>query len=326
MSKFALSVFLVFYSSTSLALYKNITQDVRNNETWITINVDVGSSKAADMLFIVDDSGSMTLHQQNLANQALLMSEQLSHYKSVNTAVITSSAEKTQFQSNTAGKFVGPVLNTSDGMFADKLHQQLRFVGNNGNYQEKFFDALLLATSEPLLSTTNAHFLRDDADLILIFLTDTEDQSITTDNTQMLAHLQSLKPNNDIFTMLIGIDNPQFCQGETQELQKLFGLRDFIKNTNGQMIDLCSDFAKEFPKAFNNMKFANTKYTLKSFPDTKIDFDSIKVSVDGQPLKLGDLINGWIYNVNQSQVIIGDGVIYNDNSNQLQITYKIIAQ
>ncbi len=320
MLKTMLSAFVFFICVASFASFKTVTHDMRNSETWITIKADLnGKNRAVDILFVIDDSGSMTTHQKNLADQAPLIANELSFYTSIQTAVITTTM---QSGPRVGGRFVGPVLTASNPNFASALTQQL-IVGVTGNGVEKPFDTVLAATSEPLISSTNAGFIRPHADLILVFLTDTEDQSLNTNSTELLNHLRLLKPNTDIFTVLITSDFETGCDGESYVTNPL-GLKTLVEETNGQMISLCEPFAVELPKTFSNIKNTMNIYKLDSLPNTQVEFKSVNVLVDGTPLPIGDLVQGWVYNINTSQVIVAENIIYNSNYSLLEITYKLV--
>jgi hypothetical protein len=66
-------------------------------------------------------------------------------------------------------------------------------VGTGGSVEEKVFDPVYKALSEPNLNGANAGFLRSDAYLALVFITDAEDQSVKIDGQDLYDYLANLK-------------------------------------------------------------------------------------------------------------------------------------
>jgi hypothetical protein len=322
MFRLFLTILTTVFCSASYALHSNIAIQNRDNETWVTVKVDVGTAAKADVLFIIDDSGSMGSHQKHLAQQADLIAKNLSFYNDVNVAVITSSNKAWTGAANSGGKFVGPVLNSTQSNFTVALSQQL-LVGTNGDSTEKFLVPLFAATTEPLLSTTNKGFLRDSSDLILMFLTDTEDSSTTVSANDLWSHLTAIKSNSSVHVIATTISDLATCPGEQHELETITVLKDFVTLSGGQTIDLCSDFSQEVPKAIKNIKKSSKEITISALPNTTIDSKTLSVSANGTALPAGDLFNGWAFDPIRSVVIIGDNVINTPNFNSLEITYKL---
>lgn len=314
---------IAFACSTSFALHKSVTHEVRGTETWVNIDIATGQTSKADLLFVVDNSGSMATHQNNFANQMSLISQSLSMYSDINAAVISSSMETSPSLPITNGKFAGPVLNSNSPDFAKNLATQVK-LGEYGTATESFFDPIVAATSEPLISTSNANFLRADADLLVVIITDTEDQSLTNTAQSTFDHLTKLKPNNAISAMVVGLADPAKCSGET-EWENQTGLKDFIALTKGSLLDICGNYASEIPKAIKTVKTVVSEVTLNVFPGTKVDYSSIRVTANNQLLLLGDSANGWTYNSKKNVLTLGTNIVEDDSIMNVKVVYKLIA-
>jgi hypothetical protein len=140
-----------------------------------------------DILFVVDNSGSMGDEQASLAaNLSSFMKFADKNFIDYHIAVTTtdvSGGEDGRFvpvtQTGTwpnAGATPPRVLtrNTPDVLRAFQLNVN---VGTNGSAEEEGFEAAYLALSPTLLSTHNQGFLRDDAALLVIVMTDEMEQS-----------------------------------------------------------------------------------------------------------------------------------------------------
>lgn len=130
----------------------------------------------ADLLFVVDDSGSMSEEQSLLADNVehfLQVAETLG--TDFHVAVVTTDMSDT----TRSGKFQGTpkVVTSATPNAATRLHDNIQALGVLGSGTEKGLQAMVTALSEPLLSNENAGFLRDDASLSVIVVSDEDDFS-----------------------------------------------------------------------------------------------------------------------------------------------------
>ncbi len=326
MTQLLSAIFCLAICSSAAAFYKTKNYEVRDNETWVHLTLDLAATAKADLLIVVDNSASMVQHQKHLALQMPLLAEKLVLYSDLNAGVISSTIGNYNPQGpGDNGVLVSPFLNSADPQFANKLAQQV-LLGESGNPTEMFFDPLVLATSEPHISGKNAGFLRDDADLIVLFLTETEDQSALNKNPQdVVTHLKTLKPNNTLHTILIGVQDPAKCVGESWEIESKTSLKDFVQLTQGTLLDICSEFSSEIPKALAQMEKNISKIFLQTFPQTTVEFKTIQVTADGQPLPVGDVQKGWTFDPSLNEIILGASVVKNKAYKTLKISYKLIS-
>ncbi|MGZ5278398.1 MAG: VWA domain-containing protein [Pseudobdellovibrionaceae bacterium] len=133
-----------------------------------------------DILFVVDDSGSMYSHQSNLANNIALFTNKFSK-KSVlkfNIGVVTTDMDCWPPTSCTSGFLVGTtkvVSNSTPNM--NKVLGENFMVGTSGSASEESFSPVIEALSPANIAGPNAGFYRPGAALVVIFITDAEDQS-----------------------------------------------------------------------------------------------------------------------------------------------------
>ena len=140
-----------------------------------------------DILFFVDNSGSMDFYEEALAKNidqfisAMGEAEFLDYHIGVLKIPMGYELDKN------SGKLWGniPVItrDTPEGLF--KLRNNFRSIvtgvfggySSMGSYREIFFDPLFFALSEEFSSSLNPGFLRSDAFFVLILISDTFDQS-----------------------------------------------------------------------------------------------------------------------------------------------------
>lgn len=163
-----------------------------------------------DIVFIVDNSGSMAEEQSNLAANFPMFAQKIQQYTAMNGQPLDFRVALT-----TTGRTVdynvsfGPVSQMmheagENGAFRDNCNSPKRWldkydpgmeqtlacranVGKDGPSIEMPLLMSKWALSERVADNTNAGFLRDDALLAVVFLTDEDDSSTTENNFTMDA-------------------------------------------------------------------------------------------------------------------------------------------
>ena len=201
-----------------------------------TINPKAGP---IDILFVIDDSGSMAYYQSQLSNN---LEKLLSPYQTqdLHLGIITTDTD-TDPQSRTSSF---PKLHGSDlrGNF-NELISQLRsevLVSDSGSATEKPLHAAIGALEAPV----NKGFLRAGSQLKIIFITDEHDQS-EMDEFDFIRRLSNVKNPSDISISGILIDKRatgmrcKLRPADPPEKQnKLVKLIRFFK---GNTYSLCSE-------------------------------------------------------------------------------------
>lgn len=147
-----------------------------------------------DVLWVVDDSGSMANEQTLLALEfPRFMQLVLDSHADVHIGVVTtdaSGAEGGALEQAAAFRWVTPDTPNPVGTFREMVE-----VGTGGSAFETGRRAAWLALSPPLTNTLNQGFRRDAADLHIIFVSDEEDNSGQIPTQQ--AFLEFLAPDSD---------------------------------------------------------------------------------------------------------------------------------
>lgn len=264
-----------------------------------------------DILFVIDDSGSMGTHQKKLKDNFDKFADAIVRTKFLDyhVGVITSSSTGGPWSSTPSccGELFGiPRFidrNTPNGI---SLLAQNMIVGTSGDATETFFDPLYLALTDPNLTGYNKDFYREDASLAIIFITDTEDQSRRFNAQTFYGFLLNLKKTADkIFVAGAHIPDNQVktCSGETFEIERLDELNKFFALTQASTFSLCDDFGEKL--ADIGIKIATKSQTM--FLSKKPKKGTIKVSMDGVVLP-SDSVAGWTYNASNNSIEFGPGI------------------
>lgn len=273
-------------------------------------------NQKVDILFIVDNSASMDSHQRNLsANMSLFTSGFMSNQMLDFHIGSISSEPRIYGSAPCCGQLFGNprVVSKSTHNVVQAIQRNV-VLGTSGGGQEMFFYPLKAALTEPLLSGHNAGFYRQGASLVVIFITDAEDQSTTAASgmspQQIYDFLLQMKKGdrNKVLgygaIIPTGISNCARDDSWTtpQRIEEFLGL---VKNTGNNIMSLCdpqygqrlAELGKDLARQLSRVIY------LKRSPDMA----SIKVTL-GTAVLPNDAVNGWSYHPAKNAIVIGDGV------------------
>ena len=196
---------------TACAAYDDLDAFDARQDTFVQADTDM-----VDVLWVIDDSSTMEENQDRLAQQLPTLTDILAEAGSdLHMGVVTTSVDSEQ-----AGVLIGqPPFVTTDQI--DAFAPRLR-VGTEGSDKERGLEAALLALSD----RPNPGFLRPDARLLTIVLSDEEDcsdagalagEGPTSCYTQserltpvaaIVEELQGLKgdPNQVVVSAVVGVE------------------------------------------------------------------------------------------------------------------------
>lgn len=149
------------------------------------LNRVVPGAVKTDILFVIDDSGSMADEQTNLQSNldgfitALRASPVANDFQVAVTTTSVVSGWATAAPGGEHGAFVGPVLRGDSATLVTDFRAQVGLVGTSGSGKEMPLEAMKLALSPALLDAGNAGFMRPGARLTVVILTDEDDCSDT---------------------------------------------------------------------------------------------------------------------------------------------------
>ncbi len=127
---------------------------------------------AVDILMVIDNSGSMQPYQSELSTN---FSQFLTYFIEADVDYHIA-AVSTDVMNEEAGEIRGQII-TPETPNAETAFSNIVNVGVTGAATEMGLEAAYMALTEPLVSTANGDFLRDEAMLSIIFVSDEEDYS-----------------------------------------------------------------------------------------------------------------------------------------------------
>jgi len=234
---------------------------------------DGGANLAADIVFVVDNSGSMTEEQAALAsNMGAFVDGLEAGGVDYRIGVVTTDASE----------FVGDVFTNTTPDGATVLSDQVAALGVAGNGTERGLQMLYACVDGSDCSEASG-FLRPDALFNGIVVTDEPDQSAQAPKSYVNA-LWKLKSDPTLVRIdAIAGEVPVPTCGTCASAG--FGYDEAASLTDGHFLNVCGDWGE-------NLLLIATSATVSRFALSKTpDVDTIEVLVDGLPAAVGS----WTY-------------------------------
>lgn len=237
----------------------------------------------ADVLMVIDNSGSMFEEQTALASNLgaflqFAQAQQIDYQIAVTTTDVDGGED---------GRFVpinGPVSNrivtprtqpSPEMVFADNVNR-----GTSGSANEQGLEAAYLALSNPLIFGHNSNFIRPDAVLSIIILSDEEDSSPNTVPFYVNFFL-SIKGfrNNNLFSLssIVG-DVPGGCNGPGGSAGAGTRYVAASQQTGGIFQSIC---VADWARALEDLSSAAFGFKSRFFLSNQPVVSSLRVTVDG---------------------------------------------
>ena len=258
-----------------------------------------------DILVVVDNSCSMSPYQANLARN---FNEFITYFDDANVdyhiGIATTTVELPEpvdvctqaviDQIPAGGYLVEDTVITNETADADQVFANLVSVGTCGNGAERGLESALLAVTEPLASSVNAGFLRDEASLSLIFVSDEEDASPrpTADYVNAFYEVKGYTDRDVVNASALVVEDLDACSG-LLALESTEGTRylDVADQTGGIVGSICEeDFSDIVTELSLNASRLNDTFVLSEEPAAS----TLQVSIDeGEAIPCDD--GQWTY-------------------------------
>ncbi|MFZ5469333.1 MAG: choice-of-anchor D domain-containing protein [Myxococcota bacterium] len=238
----------------------------------IGLNTDVFTQDAkpkADILLTIDNSCSMSDEQQALANNfasfiQFAVSANVDYHIGVIATDNYTNAGKLMTGASHPEKILSPTTPDVQNKFKAKVN-----LGINGSASEMCFEPALKALSAPLITADNAGFLRNDAALAIVCITDELEQSpqpVTYYLNQFL-NIKGIKRAN-MFTVnaIAGFftSAPSGCNAYADDGR----YASMVTQTNGVKESICTpDWSKSLEQLGKTAFGFRTNFFLNAVPD-----------------------------------------------------------
>ena len=256
-----------------------------------------------DVLFVVDNSGSMGEHQIRLSQNIDLFVNRIFQNQIIDYHIGVLTSDMRAWNRDSGVLYGSPRYikrTTPDGPLL--LSMNLR-TGTGGSANEQFFEPVKAALTEPLLSGKNSGFYRDNAFLAIMFITDGRSNGML-DSSAFFQFLLKLKNFDADKIIAYGGIIPPGVEGCIRDLDgQPYEIFDFIvKKAKGQCFNLCDlDFGEKMAKIGEDLKNRIEMFIpLKILP--VVDTIVVKWGTEIIPR---DVNKGWSYDPKRVGIYLG---------------------
>lgn len=242
-----------------------------------------------DILLVVDNSCSMEPYQTKLgANFTQFISWFIEADVDYQIGVVTTDIIDTR----TAGAIQGPIITADtanpEGQFSANVN-----VGTGGAAFEAGIEAAHMALTTKMNDGTNAGFLRDDASLSIIFVSDEEDSSPYGVNNYIneFVDIKGAR-NRDVFNAsALVVSDYADCTSDQQAVSTI-GSRymDVAQQTGGIVGNLCDN---DFESIVFDLSLASTRLRNIYWLSDEPNLTTLEVSIDDEIIPCAD--GRWSY-------------------------------
>lgn len=267
-----------------------------------------------DILFVIDNSGSMESAQNNLSRNAASFADGISKVSILDYHIgvlTTDMACSYGSRPDNCGKLVGNpayVQNSTPDLVSVLSRKMI--VGTNGDYTEMMFSPVVAALTSPLETGLNAGFYRQDAFLAVIFITDAKEQSnLSPKDFQQFLNTKKGDPNKVLgYGVINKLAERDICRSSEALDEKLEEFLASVVNgdkSQKNVLSLCetnfgvklAEFARDIVR-----RTAGT-VKLSRTPDEK----TIRVSYGTQVIP-NSVTEGWVYEPATRSILLAEGI------------------
>ncbi|NUM87771.1 MAG: VWA domain-containing protein [Bdellovibrionales bacterium] len=285
------------------------------------------ANNKVDVLWVIDNSGSMLTKQQNLATSFDSFADVfVTKNFDFNFAIVTTDTRATPVGQNGEFQGVPTVITASTPAFSNTFKTNV-VVGSFGDPAAKALDAILLSLSTAHLAGANTGFLRADAHLAVVVLSDADDNDSAASVSDVVSFLDTLKPqvydvvnrtykrNYTANAVVVDTSNPanSACAPPFEDGVKF---KQLAAATEGSITSICeADFSTGLTNISKSIAQAITQIPLRRTPLV----ETIVVKFNGAPVAQNSS-NGWSY-VSSGNKIVFNGTAIPDNGTTINVDY-----
>jgi len=263
----------------------------------------------ADILFVIDNSCSMHSHHTILKNNfSSFINVFASSGVDYQLAFITTDNEN--FVDNA-------IVRSTDADPIGAVNTLIDSIGISGSGWERGLAISYAATLSGADAGPGGTFLRNDARLVIIFLSDERDGSSTTSTmtyTDYANHFLSLKNLSDELSVnAVAGDHPSGCS--PPYAQHGAGYYEVVTDLGGNFLSIC---ATDYGLQMETLASDSILRSAFELSDTPIE-GSIIVTVDGY------LASAWTYNATENAVYF-DASAVPATASEIYIDYAVLAE
>ncbi len=277
---------------------------------------------AVDILFVIDNSGSMGQEQTSLAQNFSSFINFFTTQADVDYHLGVTTTDTVGNNPGEAGRLVAPfIAKTGPNAVPDPeaAFTAMADVGTSGSATEKGLEASALAVTPPNTNSggPNENFLRDEALLSIVYVSDERDSSngAVNDWLDILLAAKGYRVQALIANAIAG-DVPGGCDGPGGDAVAGPRYLDIVLATGGVFGSICTDnWASVMEQIGLGTFFALTRFGLSREPDP----DTIVVKINGVEVPYGEE-NGWSFDPIDNSIEF-NGTAIPEAGTEIEVSY-----
>ena len=283
-------------------------------EAWVTDDFKQDGEVSVDILFVVDNSGSMSANQTNLKNN---FDSFIAVYDTAgvdyNIAIITTDSSS----------FIGDIITSATADPVTEFNDQIDLVGWRGSAHEKglWYSYESTSGAGDAAPGSSTGFFREPAKLVVVYVSDEQDWShqtygsggsATMTPSDYSAHLLSLKSSSHLVVAHgVAGDYPSGCSTNGHATFG-DGYYDVVSDLGGTFMSIC---AEDWSVTMDTL--ARESLALLSFELTETPFEeTISVTVEGY------VSSDWSYDELTNSVVFATPP---GDSSEIEVNYAILS-
>lgn len=274
---------------------------------------------AADIIWVVDNSGSMKKEQDDIISNTSSFINEFTEKASIDWRIgLASTAPR---EDPYLGFLPRPRLETGNPDPIAEFQNGIGRLGLNGDSsKESSMDIVMKHI------TNDPNFVRENACLAMIFVTDEPDHSSNYNSTSFLNALIKLKGSIKaikVFTVLATVENG--CEYLENNTYAGSGYEDLVNKTKGKNYDICNEnFGDQLAEIGHEIvKLVQTPQVLLG---KRPKLSTIKVTHKGVLLTRGPLEDGgaWYYDPIQNSIVFYNLDFAQDENEKVKIEFEYL--
>ena len=266
-----------------------------------------------DLLFVIDDSGSMGDEQASLASNFDTFI-QFATAQAIDYQIGVTTTDIDEGSPPEAGRLVpvelGPGQSAADRIVTpqsvpspEEVFARNAAIGATETATEQGLEGAYLALSNPLIFGHNAGFLRPDAVLSIIFVSDEDDQSPNSTDfyTNYFLSIKGFRNTNLFSASSIVGDAPGGCDGAGGNAFSGERYIAVTQRTGGVFQSICTD---NWSRSLEELSASAFGFKSRFFLTNQPVIDTIRVVVDGQeiPAREPEGTANWAYDFGTNSI------------------------
>ncbi len=261
-----------------------------------------------DVMWIVDNSGSMSDDLVTVGNNFEAFIQVFIDYDlDYQMGVITTDMDNPAQSGRLVGPYITPATPDPVATFVDQID-----LGATGSGSEQGFEALQAALTSPILTNENAGFMRPDAAIAAIVVSDEGNSSLQTAD-QFVTWFEALKPHRDLTTF------SAICEQLFIDCGNYASAADLTGGITGDIA--ASDYSTVLDQIALTTAGMTVSFDLDEAPS---DLSQTVVTVEGAAVP-NNSVDGWQYD-SADQAIVFNGAAIPQPGESGSIVYPTASE